>query len=175
MIYRFIKRAFDILVTLLALVLLSPVFLVVASLRAMKLGRPVLFHQDRPGMKGVIFKLVKFRSMTNATDDEGKLLSNAERLTSFGKKLRALSLDELPTLLNVLRGQMSIVGPRPLMVAYLPLYNKEQARRHDVKPGITGWAQLNVRNAISLEEKFLRDSWFTNLFIWSKLRVFILF
>ena len=144
------------------LLFLSPVILVVAVLVRIKLGRPVLFVQERPGKNGVIFKLMKFRSMTNARDDKGQLLSNAERLPLFGLRLRSLSLDELPTLLNVLRGQMSIVGPRPLMVAYMPLYNDDQARRHLVKPGITGWAQVNGRNAISWDEKFRFDVWYVD-------------
>jgi len=161
-IYLLLKRVFDILAALLGLLLLSPVILVVAVLVAIKLGRPVLFVQERPGKNGEIFKMVKFRSMTNARDDKGQLLSNAERLPRFGKILRSLSLDELPTLLNVLWGKMSVVGPRPLIAAYLPLYSEEQARRHLVKPGITGWAQVNGRNAIAWDEKFKLDVWYVD-------------
>lgn len=144
------------------LLILSPVILVVALLIRVKLGHPVLFTQDRPGKNEVIFKLMKFRSMTNAKNEKGQLLSNAERMTAFGKKLRSSSLDELPSLLNVLKGQMSIVGPRPLMVDYLPLYSKEQARRHLVKPGITGWSQVNGRNAIPWDEKLKLDVWYVD-------------
>lgn len=160
MIYLILKRLFDILLAFTGLLLLAPVILVLAILVSVKLGRPVLFVQDRPGKNGVTFKLMKFRSMTNAKDDKGQLLSNAERLTGFGKRIRSLSMDELPTLLNVLLGQMSIVGPRPLLVDYLPLFSEEQSRRHLVKPGITGWAQVNGRNAISWDEKLKLDVWY---------------
>lgn len=158
--YNVIKRIFDILIALTGLLVLSPVILGLALLVGNKLGRPVLFVQERPGLNGKVFKLMKFRSMTNAKDEAGNLLSNAQRLTPFGKRIRSMSLDELPTLWNVLKGEMSIVGPRPLLVDYLPLFNEEQARRHQVKPGITGWAQVNGRNAITWDEKLKLDVWY---------------
>lgn len=158
--YQLIKRIVDFLLALTGLLLLSPVILLVALLVRIKLGFPVLFVQERPGLHGKVFKLMKFRSMTNATDQDGTLLSNAERLTPFGQRIRSLSLDELPTLWNVLAGHMSIVGPRPLLVDYLPLFSEEQAKRHLVKPGITGWAQVNGRNAISWDEKLKLDVWY---------------
>lgn len=158
--YHLIKRIVDLLLALTGLLLLSPIILLVAILVGIKLGRPVLFVQERPGLHGRVFKLRKFRSMTNARDRDGNLLSNAERLTPFGKRIRSLSLDELPTLWNVVAGHMSIVGPRPLLVDYLPLFNEEQAKRHEVKPGITGWAQVNGRNAINWDEKLKLDIWY---------------
>ena len=140
--------------------MLSPVLLVTAILVRTKLGSPVIFCQERPGRDERIFKLYKFRSMTDARDENGDLLPDEVRLTKFGKLLRSTSLDGLPELWNILRGDMSIVGPRPLLVKYLPLYNEEQHRRHDVRPGLTGWAQANGRNAISWEEKFRLDVWY---------------
>lgn len=154
---RFFKRCFDFSLSLTAIVLLSPVYLALAILVRLKLGSPVLFRQRRPGKDGVIFGMYKFRSMTEERDENGELLPDEKRLTSFGKKLRATSLDELPELFNILKGDMSIVGPRPLLVQYLPLYNEEQKHRHDVLPGLTGLAQVNGRNAISWEEKFRLD------------------
>ncbi len=158
MIYRkYVKRILDIILSALAIVILSPVFLVLALLVRLKLGSPVLFKQQRPGYHGKIFGLYKFRSMTDERDADGELLPDEVRLTSFGKKLRATSLDELPEFFNILKGDMSFVGPRPLLVQYLPLYSEEQAHRHDVLPGLTGWAQVNGRNAISWQEKFRLD------------------
>lgn len=151
---KFIKRPLDFLLALIAVVLLSPVLLVTAVLVRVKLGSPVLFRQERPGRYGRIFRLIKFRTMTDARSADGTLLPDADRLTPFGRKLRATSLDELPELFNVLRGDMSLVGPRPLLVRYLPRYNAHQARRHEVRPGFTGLAQIHGRNAISWEEKF---------------------
>lgn len=151
---KYIKRPQDFLCALLALIVLSPVLLVVALLVRTKLGSPVLFTQDRPGKNGKVFKLYKFRSMTDERDANGNLLPDEVRLTSFGKKLRATSLDELPELFNMLRGDMSVVGPRPLLVRYLDRYNAHQARRHEVRPGFTGLAQVHGRNAITWEEKF---------------------
>lgn len=151
------KRVFDLCLTVPALVVLSPVMLVTAGLVAVKLGRPVLFTQERPGYKEKIFRMYKFRTMTDARNANGELLSDEERLTPFGEKLRSTSLDELPELLNILKGDMSLVGPRPLLVQYLPLYNKRQHKRHSVLPGITGLAQINGRNSISWEEKFEYD------------------
>ena len=151
---KYIKRPQDFLCALAALVVLSPVMLVTALLVRIKLGSPVLFTQDRPGKDGKIFKLYKFRSMTDEKDADGNLLPDEDRLPVFGKKLRATSLDELPELLNILNGDMSVVGPRPLLVRYLPRYNEHQARRHEVRPGFTGLAQVHGRNAISWEEKF---------------------
>ena len=154
---KYIKRLLDFLLSLSALLLLSPFSLLLALLVRLKLGSPILFCQERPGLHGKIFKLYKFRSMTEKRDAEGNLLPDAERLPKFGKLLRATSLDELPELFNILKGDMSIVGPRPLLVKYLPLYNEEQRHRHDVRPGLTGLAQVNGRNAISWEEKFRYD------------------
>lgn len=154
---KVIKRLFDIVLSGAAIVVASPVLGVLYVLVAAKLGTPVLFKQERPGYKGKIFRLYKFRTMTDERDEKGELLPDEKRLTAFGKKLRSTSLDELPEFFNILKGDMSFVGPRPLLVQYLPLYNEEQARRHDVLPGLTGWAQVNGRNAISWEEKFRYD------------------
>ncbi|MEW6119434.1 MAG: sugar transferase [Pseudomonadota bacterium] len=154
------KRAFDIAVAAACLLLLWPLLLVVAALVRAKLGSPVLFRQMRPGLHGKPFEMIKFRTMRDASDAAGNPLPDAQRLTRFGTWLRASSLDELPELWNVLRGDMSLVGPRPLLIEYLPLYNARQARRHEVRPGITGWAQVNGRNAINWEEKFELDVWY---------------
>lgn len=151
------KRIFDLCLAIPAAIVLSPVMGITAVLVAVKLGRPVLFTQQRPGYQEKIFKMYKFRSMTDERDENGELLPDEIRLTPFGEKLRSTSLDELPELLNILKGDMSLVGPRPLLVQYLPLYNKRQHRRHDAKPGITGLAQINGRNSISWEEKFEYD------------------
>ena len=157
---RYIKRLMDIVLSGGALLVLSPVLAATAILVRTKLGSPVIFCQERPGKDEKIFKLYKFRSMTDARDENGELLSDDIRLTKFGKLLRSTSLDELPELWNILKGDMSIVGPRPLLVKYLPLYNEEQHHRHDVRPGLTGWAQIHGRNAISWEEKFEMDVWY---------------
>ena len=154
---RIIKRGMDLVLSGIALLVLSPVYVVLAVLVRIKLGKPVLFSQERPGRYGKIFKMYKFRSMTDARDAKGALLSDEERLTEFGRLLRTTSLDELPELWNIFKGDMSIVGPRPLLVRYLPRYNKRQRHRHDVRPGLTGWAQVNGRNAITWEQKFEYD------------------
>ncbi|NMH75291.1 sugar transferase [Bacillus sp. RO2] len=154
------KRTLDIIVSLLVLSLLSPIYIVLSILIRIKLGSPILFKQKRPGLKGKPFILYKFRTMTNSIDKNGRFLSDEMRLTSFGLFLRRYSLDEIPQFINVLKGELSIVGPRPLLMEYLPLYSKEQFKRHLVKPGITGWAQVNGRNAISWEEKFDLDVWY---------------
>lgn len=154
---KYIKRPQDLLLSLFALIVLSPLILIIALIVRVKLGSPVLFKQERPGLNGKIFKLYKFRSMNNATDENGNLLSDEERLGKFGKLLRSTSLDELPSLINILKGDISIVGPRPLLVKYLDRYNKHQARRHEVRPGFTGYAQVNGRNALTWEQKFDYD------------------
>lgn len=151
---KYVKRPQDFLCALLALIVLSPVLLVTAVLVRIKLGVPVLFSQERPGLHGKVFKLYKFRSMTNEKDENGILLPDDVRLTRFGKILRSTSLDELPELINIIKGDMSVVGPRPLLVKYLPLYSEHQARRHEVRPGFTGYAQVHGRNSISWDEKF---------------------
>ena len=155
-----LKRLFDILLSLVLIILFAPLYLIVSLLIWIKMGRPVLFRQQRPGYKEKIFGIYKFRTMTNERDENGELLPDGKRLVGIGKTIRSLSLDELPQLFNVLKGDMSFVGPRPLLTEYLPLYNKRQKKRHDVKPGITGWAQVNGRNAISWEEKFELDVWY---------------
>lgn len=157
-----IKRLFDIVIAILALVLLFPIIVIVSFFVYIKLGSPIVFRQVRPGMNGRSFTMIKFRTMLDSMDKHGNLLPDEVRLTRFGKLLRSTSLDELPELLNVLKGDMSLVGPRPLLVEYLPLYSPEQARRHEVRPGITGWAQVNGRNAISWEEKFTLDVWYVD-------------
>ena len=151
------KRIIDIIGSLAGLIILSPVFLVVSVLVYSKLGSPIFFTQERVGKDGKIFKMIKFRTMLDSTNKFGELLDDEERLTPFGKKLRSTSLDELPELINVLKGDMSLVGPRPLLVEYIPLYSKHQFRRHEVNPGITGWAQINGRNSIDWETKFDLD------------------
>lgn len=166
------KRLFDLILTLLALPIALPLMALVALLVRIKFGSPVLFTQMRPGYKGRPFRLMKFRTMTNARDAAGHLLSDGARLTRFGRALRASSLDELPELFNVLQGEMSLVGPRPLLMQYLPLYSPEQARRHDVRPGITGWAQAHGRNALTWDEKFAHDIWYVdNRSLWLDLRI----
>ena len=159
---RFVKRFFDFLLSLLALLVLSPVLLVLTVLGAIKMKGNPFFTQERPGRGEKIFKLIKFRTMTCETDENGNPLPDEVRLTKYGKFLRSTSLDELPELVNILVGHMSIVGPRPLLVRYLPRYNAEQKRRHLVRPGLTGWAQVNGRNAISWEEKFQLDCWYVD-------------
>lgn len=169
-----LKRIFDIIIASMALVVLSPVICLVALMVRMKLGAPIFFKQIRPGLNGRPFEMIKFRSMLNAYDESGEPLPNAQRLTKFGKLLRSTSLDELPELWNVLRGDMSLVGPRPLLMEYLPLYNEEQKKRHDVRPGVTGWAQVNGRNAISWEEKFKYDLWYVNnQSVWLDLKILL--
>lgn len=157
-----LKRAFDLLTAAAALILLAPVLAVVALMVRRRLGAPVLFRQVRPGLNGRPFEMIKFRTMRDAAGPDGRPLPDAERLTPFGRWLRATSLDELPELWNVLRGEMSLVGPRPLLMEYLPLYSPEQARRHAVRPGITGWAQVNGRNAVSWARKFELDVWYVD-------------
>lgn len=169
------KRFVDIVVSLMALILLSPVLLMTGLLIRHKLGSPVLFKQQRPGLHGKPFNMLKFRSMSIAKSEVGKPLPDEQRLTSFGQKLRATSLDELPGLINVLKGDMSLVGPRPLLMQYLPLYNERQATRHNVRPGITGWAQVNGRNAISWEQKFEFDVWYVeNQSVWLDIKILLL-
>jgi sugar transferase EpsL len=156
------KRLFDLTVAFVMLVGLSPFFIVIALLVKMKLGSPIVFKQERPGLKGKRFSLYKFRTMTDEKNEQGQLLPDYFRLTSFGSFLRKYSLDEYPQLWNVIKGDLSLVGPRPLLVEYLPLYTKEQSLRHNVRPGITGWAQVNGRNALSWDEKFKLDIWYVN-------------
>ena len=154
---KFVKRSIDVICSALGLILLSPILLIVAILVRTKLGSPIFFTQDRVGKDGKIFKMIKFRTMLDDTDKWGEPLPDEERLTSFGKLLRSTSVDELPELINVLKGDMSLVGPRPLLVEYIPLYSKEQFRRHNVRPGITGWAQVNGRNSLSWSDRFKLD------------------
>lgn len=169
-----LKRLLDIIIASIALILLSPLYFYVAHKVKKNLGSPVLFRQVRPGLHGKPFEMIKFRSMKDAVDAQGNLLPDSERLTPFGKMLRSSSLDEMPELWNVIKGDMSIVGPRPLLMEYLPLYNQEQAKRHDVRPGMTGHAQVNGRNAISWEEKFKLDTWYVeNQSVWLDFKIML--
>ena len=169
------KRALDILLVGVTAILWIPLLLVFALLVRIKLGSPVFFRQKRPGLHGEIFELIKFRTMTGERAANGELLPDSQRLTRFGKWLRSTSLDELPELLLILKGDMSLVGPRPLLIQYLPLYNSEQARRHDVRPGLTGWAQINGRNALSWDEKFKLDVWYVDhQSVWLDLKILFL-
>ncbi|MBD8009242.1 sugar transferase [Acinetobacter pecorum] len=167
-----LKRLLDIVIASIALILLSPLYAFVAYKVKKNLGSPVLFRQVRPGLHGKPFEMIKFRTMTDERDEHGNLLPNEQRLPKFGKMLRATSLDEMPELWNVIKGDMSIVGPRPLLMDYLPLYNEEQAKRHKVRPGMTGYAQVNGRNSISWEEKFKLDTWYVeNQSIWLDFKI----
>lgn len=173
--HKLLKRLFDIVASAAGLIILSPVFLILIYLIKKNLGSPVFFTQERPGLNGKPFKMIKFRSMRDAVDAQGNPLPDSERLTPFGKKLRATSLDELPELWNVLKGEMSLVGPRPLLMHYLPLYNDFQNRRHEMKPGVTGWAQVNGRNAISWDSKFAYDVWYIdNHSFWLDMKILFL-
>lgn len=166
------KRLFDLTASLIAMIVFSPIIALVAYKIKNNLGSPVLFRQTRPGLNGKPFEMIKFRTMKDALDKDGNPLPDSERMTPFGDRLRNSSLDELPELWNVLKGEMSLVGPRPLLMQYLPLYNKEQARRHDVRPGVTGWAQINGRNAISWDEKFKLDVWYVdNRSFWLDIKI----
>ena len=166
------KRTLDLLVSIVALILLSPLLLVVICAIYLKMGRPVFFIQQRPGLGAKPFRMIKFRTMLNTQDASGRLLSDAGGLTPFGAFLRSTSIDELPELINVIRGEMSLVGPRPLLMEYIPLYSQEQYRRHEVRPGITGWAQINGRNAISWDEKFALDVWYVdNRSLWLDIKI----
>jgi lipopolysaccharide/colanic/teichoic acid biosynthesis glycosyltransferase len=170
-----LKRSFDVLAASLGLLLLSPVVVVVAYLIRRRLGSPVLFRQVRPGRDGKPFEMVKFRTMLDAVDAQGNALPDAQRMTAFGSFLRASSLDELPELWNVIKGDMSLVGPRPLLMEYMPLYDAEQLRRHDARPGVTGWAQINGRNALSWEDKFKLDVWYVdNQSFWLDIKIIFL-
>ncbi len=169
------KRLFDITGAVFGMLVFSPIIALLVLLVRVRLGAPVLFRQQRPGLHGRPFMMYKFRTMTDARDLTGELLPDADRLTPFGRWLRSSSLDELPELINVIKGEMSLVGPRPLLMEYLPLYSTEQARRHEVLPGITGWAQVNGRNAISWEEKFQLDVWYVkNHSLWLDIRILLL-
>ena len=169
------KRIFDIVLVLFSIPILIPIYILVALMVRFKFGSPVLFKQPRPGLNEKVFNMIKFRSMTMENDTSGILLSDSNRLTRFGEFLRSTSLDELPSLWAVLKGEMSLVGPRPLLVEYLPLYSKKQSRRHEVKPGITGWAQVNGRNAISWDEKFDLDVWYVdNQSLWLDIKILCL-
>jgi len=167
-----LKRPFDIIGALLGLILFAPVFLLLAILIRRQMGSPVFFRQTRPGKDGQPFEMLKFRTMRDAIGPDGQPLPDADRMTKLGQKLRSTSLDELPELWNVLKGEMSLVGPRPLLMEYLPLYSTEQARRHEVRPGVTGWAQINGRNAISWEQKFALDVWYVdNRTLWLDFKI----
>ena len=169
------KRLLDIIISLSALILLAPLYAIIGYKVKKNLGSPIFFKQTRPGLQAQPFDMIKFRTMKDATDASGNLLPDSMRMTAFGKMLRSSSLDELPELWNVLKGDMSLVGPRPLLMEYVPLYNKEQTRRHEMRPGITGWAQINGRNAISWEEKFQLDVWYVdNHSIWLDLKILLL-
>jgi len=170
--YEMIKRLFDLISSFVGLLFLLPIMVLIVLLVRLKIGSPIFFKQGRPGLNEEIFNMAKFRTMTNEYDKNGNLLSDETRLTKFGKFLRSTSLDELPSLWSVLKGDMSLVGPRPLLVEYLPLYSERQSRRHEVRPGITGWAQVNGRNAISWDQKFELDVWYVdNQSIWLDVKI----
>jgi len=167
-----IKRMMDLILSILLLILLAPLFLIISILVALFHGFPIIFHQQRPGFHGVVFTIRKFRTMRDLHDDQGAPLPDSDRLTKLGRFLRASSLDELPELINILKGEMSFVGPRPLLIEYLPLYNSEQSRRHDVLPGMTGWAQVHGRNVLSWQEKFTHDVWYVdNWSFWLDIKI----